>query len=328
MITTTLILAFITSFILTWIIKNWAIKRNIIDIPNHRSSHSIPTPRGGGLSFFIVWIVSISILYFFNILTLKLLVALLLVVPIGIVSIIDDIISLPPVTRLIIQALCAVIVVFYLGGLQNIDLGFIKINSSFLLNIFLIIGVIWFINLYNFLDGIDAYASIEAISIALGMFLLTKEPLYLLLISTVAGFLYWNWPKAKIFMGDVGSTMLGFTLIVLSIYSNNHQSANIIYWLTLSSLFWFDASITIIRRKLNRENISQPHKKHAYQRITQAGYSHKKTAVFSIIINLTFILIVFINSKYLPEIPILSLIIAIIINTLLYMLVEKRFKFQ
>ncbi len=328
MIITELIIVFFTTFILTWVIKKWAIKKNIIDIPNQRSSHTIPTPRGGGLAFFTVWIIIICYLFIDNLISSKLFISLLLVLPIGIISIIDDIISLPATTRLIVQTVCALLVVYNLGGLHPLNLGIIKLNGNNILNIIVVISVIWFINLYNFLDGIDAYASLEAISIALGMFILTEDFLYLFLIASVAGFLFWNWPKAKIFMGDVGSTMLGFTLIVLGIYSNNHHSINIIYWLTLSSLFWFDASVTLIRRKLNHENISKPHKKHAYQRITQAKYSHQRTAILSILINLFFILIVFINSMYIPNIPLLSLILALTINTIIYLFVEKKCKFQ
>ncbi len=113
-------------------------------------------------------------------------------------------------------------------------------------------------------------------------------------------------------MGDVGSTQLGFILVILGIYFHNKTDFNIIYWMMLSSLFWFDASFTLFRRWINREKLSQAHKKHAYQRIVQAGFSHAKTVYFSIAINGIILLLVFIAYKM--EVLILPLLL---INVLL-----------
>ena len=128
-------------------------------------------------------------------------------------------------------------------------------------------------------------------------------------------------------MGDVGSTQLGFILVILGIYFHNKTDFNIIYWMMLSSLFWFDASFTLFRRWINREKLSQAHKKHAYQRIVQAGYSHTKTVYFSIVINAVILLIVFIAYKM--EVLILPLLL---INVLLLYgitrLVDKKKAFR
>ncbi len=313
----------IISFMITFLIRKVALKHNIIDIPNKRSSHTIPTPRGGGISFFIVWMLSINLLFFLKVIPSNLYFALICVIPIGIISLIDEVISLTHKIRLIVQLLSSILAIYFLGGIGKIDFGIFSFTENIIINICLVFFVVWFINLYNFLDGIDAYASLEAIFISIGLILLSRDNILLILIASILGFLYWNWPKAKIFMGDVGSTVLGFTLIIIGVYYNNVNNVNILYWLTLSSLFWFDATITLIRRKLNHENISQPHKKHAYQRITQAGISHLKTGLISVVINIFLIVIVLANKAFMPMAPYLSLITAFFINFLLYRIIEK-----
>ena len=160
------------------------------------------------------------------------------------------------------------------------------IASDIILILFALLAIIWFINLYNFLDGIDGYASIEAICIAIVLFMFTGNNTALLLIASIAGFLFWNRPKAKIFMGDVGSTQLGFILIVLGIYLHNDGQFNFINWILLSTPFWFDATLTLFRRWRNGETLSQAHKKHVYQRLVQVGYDHLQVNMILIGLNI------------------------------------------
>jgi UDP-N-acetylmuramyl pentapeptide phosphotransferase/UDP-N-acetylglucosamine-1-phosphate transferase len=188
------------------------------------------------------------------------------------------------------------------------------------------IGIIWFINLYNFLDGIDAYASQEAILVTVGMLIISGSSFLGLLIAAVAGFLVWNWPKAKIFMGDVGSTQLGFILIVLGIYFHNSLELNMVNWLILTSLFWFDATYTLFRRWKNKEQLSKAHRKHGYQRLTRAGWSHLKVDIYAIIINLMLIGIVLLNHFYLQQ-DIMALIVSIGLLFFVNWRVDKIFAF-
>jgi len=163
--------------------------------------------------------------------------------------------------------------------------------------------------------------------VALGMFLLSKNPVLLVLVFAILGFLVWNWPKAKIFMGDIGSTQLGYILIILGIYFNNYIKINFIGWLILTSLFWVDASLTLYRRWRNKEKLSQAHKKHYYQRIVQYGFTHKKTVVGSIVINLFFIVLVYMSEKesitYFITFP-----LCLIINLTLAKLIDASFPFK
>jgi len=108
------------------------------------------------------------------------------------------------------------------------------------------------------------------------------------------GFLVWNYGnKAKIFMGDVGSTLLGYNVAIFTIYYANEEASNLWIWVILFGLFWFDATLTLLRRKLNGEKLSQAHKKHAYQRLNQSGYSHLKVTNYSILVNILLFCIVY-----------------------------------
>jgi Fuc2NAc and GlcNAc transferase len=117
------------------------------------------------------------------------------------------------------------------------------------------------------------------------LFFLSGNLINLLLLSCIAGFLFWNWPKAKIFMGDVGSTQLGFIMVILGIYFHNTYEFSILNWIMITSPFWFDATLTLFRRWRNGENLGKAHRKHAYQRIVQAGFSHLEVNMFLLGIN-------------------------------------------
>lgn len=148
----------------------------------------------------------------------------------------------------------------------------------------------------------------------------------IVLAASVLGFLVWNWPKAKIFMGDVGSTQLGFILVVLGIYFHNQNELSILYWLLLTAPFWFDATFTLFRRWRNNENISVAHKKHAYQRIVQAGFSHLKTDIWLMGINIILLGIILVVKKYeLLFIP--SFVIVVLALYFLTKQIDKRKSF-
>jgi Fuc2NAc and GlcNAc transferase len=312
------LIAILSSIGLTYLVRLIALKKNIIDNPNERSSHTIPTPRGGGLAIVLVWFVGLTYLFLKGQLDQSLFFALLSGLVLALVSLLDDILGLKPTVRLVAQAVSAFGALWILGGINL----FPSINSQslfWLMNFGAFIGVIWFINLFNFLDGIDAYASQEAILVASGLLVLTGNPLLGLLIAAVGGFLVWNWPKAKIFMGDVGSTQLGFILVVFGIYYHNTQEINIANWLILTSLFWFDATFTLFRRWRNKEQLSKAHRKHAYQRLTRAGWSHLKVDVYAISLNAILFSVVLLNHFYFNQNT-----LALIISVSLLLIVNKR----
>lgn len=291
------IFLFVLSFSLTYFIKNYAIKKSLVAKVNERSSHTIPTPHGGGIAISLVWFIGLFYLYFTSQINVNLFYAFLSGILISFVSFLDDLYDLSPKLRLTIQSLVSILGLYFLGGFNSLSFGLFEISFSLFTNIFAFFMMVWFINLTNFIDGINGYVGSEFIFLGIAGFLLFSDPHFLVLIVSVLGFLFWNWNQAKIFMGDVGSTLLGYNIAILTIYYANQESSNFWIWIILFSLFWFDATLTLIRRKLNNEKLSQAHKKHVYQRLTQSGWSHFKVTNYSIIINFILLLIVYILSN-------------------------------
>lgn len=275
---------FIVSIVLTYMIKAYALKRSVMDIPNERSSHTVPTPRGGGAAIIMVFYV--GIFYFRESVDVQLFYALLCGLPIAFIGLMDDIFTLSSKIRFLIQSISAGMALYFLDGITHMDFILFELQGWWL-NIIAFFAMVWLTNLYNFLDGIDGYAGSEALTVGLGLFLLFNNPLGLVIVAAALGFLIFNWHQASIFMGDIGSTTLGFIFAVFVFYDTGH--GNIYVWLVLLSLFWFDATLTLIRRYLNGERISQAHKKHAYQRLVQSGWAHDKVVWYALLFNLVFL---------------------------------------
>ena len=280
------VLLFLLSFVLTYFVKNYAIKKSLVAEVNDRSSHTTPTPHGGGVAIALTWFSGISYLYYTEAINESFCFALMVGVIISVVSYIDDLVELSPKIRLLTQASVAILSLYFLNGFKEIDFIYFSIENQILTNIFAFFMIVWFINLYNFLDGIDGYAGSEAIFLGLASFLLFGDDVSLVLVASTLGFLLWNWHKAKIFMGDVGSTLLGFNVAIFTIYYANQESSNFWIWIILFGLFWFDATLTLFRRFQNKEKLSQAHKKHAYQRLAQSGWTHRKVVTASIFLNI------------------------------------------
>ncbi|MEA3330978.1 MAG: glycosyltransferase family 4 protein [Campylobacterota bacterium] len=290
---------FILSFLLTYFIKNYAIKKSFVAEINERSSHTTPTPHGGGIAIAVTWFLGLSYLFFIDDIESSLYFALMVGVVISVVSYFDDLFELSAKLRLGIQGFVAFCGLYFLGGLECFYLGFVCIENQIFTNIFAFFMIIWFINLYNFLDGIDGYAGAEAVFLGVSGFILFGSDIFLVLVVSVLGFLAWNWHKAKIFMGDVGSTLLGYNVAIFTIYYANELSTNLWVWIILFGVFWFDATITLIRRKLNAEKLSQAHKKHAYQRLYQSGLAHDRVVILASIVNvILFSLVYFIGNIF------------------------------
>ena len=307
------ILLLLLSFSLTYFIKNYYIQNALFDEVNERSSHTVPTPHGGGIAIAFVWFIGLFYLFFTNEIDFSLFVALLFGIVISVVSFFDDLYDLSPKTRLIVQAIVACGGLYCLGGLEELNFGLFYIQTPVVTNIFAFFMIIWFINLYNFLDGINGYAGSEAVFLALAGFWLFGDKHFLILLVAVLGFLYWNWNQAKIFMGDVGSTLLGYNVAIFTIYYTNQESSNFWIWMILFSLFWFDATITLFKRILNGEVLSQAHKKHLYQRFTQQGWSHYEVTNGAIVFNSVLLAMIYcINNLFIVFSLSLMLLYAII----------------
>lgn len=279
-----LFLLFIFSFSVTYGIRVVALKKSLVAMVNERSSHTTPTPHGGGIAIALSWFFGLVYLFTCNVIETSLFYALMCGSLLSVVSYVDDLYELSAKIRLLVQAFVGIAGLYALGGLECIDVGFLVLENQFLTNTVSFLGIMWCINLYNFLDGIDGYAGSEAIFLGIAGYLLFGGDHYLVLVASVGGFLVWNWHKAKIFMGDVGSTLLGYNVAIFALYTQN-QGTSLLVWLILFGLFWFDATLTLYRRYKNGEALSCAHRKHAYQRATQSGWSHARVVIVSMLFN-------------------------------------------
>ncbi len=284
----------IISIMLTGLVRKYALSRSIIDIPNERSSHTVPTPRGGGLAIVTLLLMAIGYCYFSGKSSLEFMLALgggTLIV--AIVGWIDDHKHIPAAIRATVYALAAIWAITWINRefpLYNDTYGF---PFGLLGCLFIVIGIVWLTNLFNFMDGTDALAGMESIcACSAACFLFYLEGQFgMMLISAViiascCGFIFWNWPPAKIFMGDVGSCSLGFCFGILAVLSELTNSIPMTIWFILLAVFICDATFTLLMRIVRREKWYKAHKTHAYQRLVLCGMSHKKLVSLVSVINI------------------------------------------
>lgn len=239
-----------------------------LDLPNERSSHTVATPRGGGLAVVVAILLAWAALVVARIVEPRIALVGLAAVGLGAVSWIDDRRGMAPAPRLLAQAAAIALGVFALPG----GGGALVIAA---------LAWLWFVNLFNFMDGIDGLAGGEAAAIGVGLALLSllgaglDPPLAALaaaVAGAAAGFLVWNWAPARIFLGDVGSVPLGYLIgyLLLAAALTGHWKAALI----LPAYFLADASLTLLRRLLRGERIWVAHREHLYQRAAQRGLGH------------------------------------------------------
>ncbi|HEY0427866.1 MAG TPA: glycosyltransferase family 4 protein [Pyrinomonadaceae bacterium] len=305
----TKIISYIAAFFLTYvgveIFRRWSLKRNIFDIPNERSSHTEPTPRGGGLiidvvclSIFLIYCLVFQIDLYWSYFAGALILVL--------ISWLDDLFSVPVVWRFLCHSLAAALVVWSLGFWETVYIPFY--GAFYLGQIGLIITffwIVWMINAYNFMDGIDGIAGTQALTagigwLIVGMLLGSEHTGFYggVLAFSSLGFLIHNWSPAKIFMGDVGSAFLGYTFAVLPLLALKEGNAKefLLPVIAVSAvlLFVFDSLFTLFKRLLKREKIWQAHREHIYQRLIIAGFSHKfVTALYGIFSIFFLLLLIF-----------------------------------
>lgn len=264
---------FLLSFLLTAFFRSYALKKNILDIPNERSSHHLPTPRGGGVAIVVTFMTSLVYVYLNHVIPLADFIGLLSVTFfVAAIGFMDDKYSLSARWRLIGHFLSAIWGIFWIGGLPDLVFFGINIQLGFIGSVLSIFYLVWMLNLYNFMDGIDGLASLEAICVCFGMcilyFVVGAHELIVLPLSlamAVLGFLCWNMPPAKIFMGDAGSSFLGILLGLLSLQAAWHSPKFLWCWLILLGVFIVDATVTLFRRFLRGAKVYEAHRSHAYQ---------------------------------------------------------------
>jgi UDP-N-acetylmuramyl pentapeptide phosphotransferase/UDP-N-acetylglucosamine-1-phosphate transferase len=290
------LLIFFIALLASWagvgLFRRWSINRQLLDIPNERSSHTIPTPRGGGLVIALLGLLGyLAIHFFFGVpFSPGYFFGALLIAG---VSWLDDLYSLPFWTRLIVHIGAAVVLIADAGIWQEMSL----LVSPAGIQLGPILGrvltacwIVWLVNAYNFMDGIDGIAALYAAVAGAGwaMVALTYDLTGLFLFAGIVasvslGFLLHNWQPARIFMGDVGSAYLGFTLAAMPLLARFELHDQNAMLPTIAILFvWFflfDTIFTFLRRAVNRERVWEAHRTHLYQLMVIGGRSHKQVAL-------------------------------------------------
>ncbi|WP_431080203.1 MraY family glycosyltransferase [Pseudomonas thivervalensis] len=286
----------VTSLLLTWGLRRYALANSLIDQPNARSSHTIPTPRGGGVAIVLSFLGALIVLFFLGVLPMRSVAAL-----IGAGSFValngfwDDHVHLAARWRLLGHFVAAFWALYWVDGLAPFSLFGLNIELGLFGYVIAAFFLVWMLNLYNFMDGIDGIAGVEAISVCAGATLLywlegeaPWEPL--LLGGAVLGFLWWNYPPAKIFMGDAGSGFLGMTFGIFALQAAWISSNLFFAWLILLGVFIVDATLTLIRRLLRGEKVYEAHRSHAYQFASRHYKRHLPVTLATAIITLGWLL--------------------------------------
>jgi UDP-GlcNAc:undecaprenyl-phosphate/decaprenyl-phosphate GlcNAc-1-phosphate transferase len=283
-------LGFPTFFLISYLgvgkIRTWANKRKVLDIPNERSSHTNPTPKGGGVVIVLLSVIGLLLLYLLsNMGDDFILLAVFITGGLFIagISFLDDLYSLKNSIRFAVQGMVAVFTIYFIGSLQNISVPFIgEISTGWFGPVIAFIWLTGLTNVYNFMDGIDGIAAGQAIISGIGWLIVgyLVNDLFIIvvalaLLSTSLGFIIHNWQPARIFMGDVGSAFIGFSFAFLALYASLLDAKLFIVGVVFVWPFVFDGAFTLFRRLIKRENIFQAHRSHIYQRLVIAGCSHR-----------------------------------------------------
>ena len=288
--------AFVSAVILTGLLRKNAVKTGLLDHPNRRSSHAVPTPRGGGLSIVLVFVAGLWLLCFSGRLSPETVTGLAGGgVMTALVGWVDDHGNVPPLQRLLVQLTAAAWAVFWLGAPVPSFIGE-HWAWSWLWKASVGLAMVWMINLNNFMDGIDGIAGVETIFVSLalgGLLFLGRHPglglTCCFLAAATAGFLVWNWPPARIFMGDVGSGFIGFALAAVGLASMAHGLKWPVALIILLCVFEVDATVTLLRRMARGATWYQAHREHAYQHAAQR-WGHRNVTLAVLAVNVLWLL--------------------------------------
>ncbi|MDB5473447.1 MAG: glycosyl transferase family 4 [Devosia sp.] len=283
-----LMTALLSWWLTFWIQKN-AVALGLVQHPNYRSSHLVPTPSGGGLGIVCAMLLAAGLLGLVGaVVLLPILVCLMAIAGLGLA---DDLHDLPAVMRFAVQGVVVAGLIWSGGALPPLALAPGLAISGAILAIVILVAGLWWLNLFNFMDGIDGLAASQAIIILLGFCLIwwtTAETaleapivwLALLAASATLGFIQRNWPPARIFMGDAGSNALALIIFAIAMFSLADGRVAYQTWLILVSVFVTDATLTLLRRTARGERPWHAHRRHAYQQLSRIWGHQRVTLVY------------------------------------------------
>jgi Fuc2NAc and GlcNAc transferase len=292
-----LIAVVVLSAVLTGLMRRYALSRQLLDRPNERSSHSVATPRGGGVAIVVAF--PIGLLLMGEGASFAVTVALFGAgIGVGVVGFVDDHGHIAARWRLLAHFSCAAWILYWIG-VPRLELMGSAVDLGALGAVLAALYLVWMLNLYNFMDGIDGIAGVEALIVGAGgtaVYWLAGLPvtsdtgLPALLAAAALGFLVWNFPPAKIFMGDAGSGFLGLILGALSLQAAVVRPVLLWCWLVLLGVFIVDATVTLIRRLLRGERVYEAHRSHAYQHASREFGAHRPVTLAVAALNVFWLL--------------------------------------
>lgn len=314
-----LIASVLASIAFTGAYRLVALRANFLDLPVSRSAHSRPVPVGGGVVIFLLFLFAVLFLFASDKLSMGQFMALSASSVIAIVGFVDDIKELKIQWRIFPQLIASIWAVWWIGGIPEVSFYTWTLSPQWLLNCLGVVAIVWLVNLYNFMDGIDGLAASELafVNVMSLLFVINNTDSAFSLLSLVSlgaalGFLVWNWSPAKIFMGDVGSGFIGFMLAVIAIISIQQEVMTVWTWLILLAVFVVDATLTLLRRFAGGQKWYQGHACHAYQKAAKRFNSHRKVTIAIMLINIFWLAPLAWLSVLYPKLGIAMAVVAIV----------------
>lgn len=267
-----------------------AVRRQWFDLPNERSSHAEPIPRGAGIVF--VATICTGIVFELGLAEVNWPAILCASVVIAVVGWWDDVSALSIRFRFFIYGFTCIFAACLL--LQPVRLvGLLQVGAIFSVAL----ALLWWVNLYNFMDGINGLAVLEGLFITLSALILAADggrtnamSMNAMVAAGLVGFLFWNFPRARVFMGDAGSAFLGFVLGVIAVSSVVDGTFSLGQWMIIAGVFIVDATYTLFVRMLTGQRWREGHRSHAYQRLTDLYGSHARAVALLMSVNVFWLL--------------------------------------
>jgi UDP-GlcNAc:undecaprenyl-phosphate/decaprenyl-phosphate GlcNAc-1-phosphate transferase len=282
------------SFLLSFFLLHQYYKSHwsVMDVPNHRSMHEYPVKKSAGLIFMSIFVISVSIFsYIKSSMTDHIFYVLSGVSLFVILGLLDDIYDLRSIHKLVVQFIIVYLLLYFFISTEYHVLRISSFSYPVVARFFTTLLIVFVMNLCNFMDGLDLYLSLNSI-FAIGIlfvcfsaFLLETSWILFIFLSVIFSFLFFNYPPARLFMGDSGSLSIGFLLASLPLFiqSQNQDFSMIFFFIPF---YWTDGLVTIFKRLLQKENILQAHRQHLYQKISLKCWSKKQTSITLSLLNL------------------------------------------
>jgi Fuc2NAc and GlcNAc transferase len=285
---------------LTWALRLYALRNGLVDVPNIRSSHEVPTPRGGGIAIVTGFLTAVALLWARGGLEGHVAAAIIGAgLMVSAVGFLDDHSPIVPRWRwrLAVHFGAGAWALACLGGLPPLVVFGTAVDLGWVGHLLAVVYLAWLLNLFNFMDGIDGIAGTQTVTISgavIGLYFLSPNVglewvVPAALASATLGFLVWNWPPARIFLGDAGSGFLGMMLGVISVRASHHSPELVWSWLILLAVFVVDATVTLLRRLWRGELFYEAHRNHGYQYLATRLGAHRPVTLSVAVVNLAYL---------------------------------------